>query len=83
MARFYLHLFDSIGYVADDEGHELPDLVAARKTAVESIRDLVAADARAGVIHLEGRIEIRNHERQMLETVHYTDAFAISKGSTA
>ena len=80
MPRFFLHLYNSIGYVPDDEGQDLSDLDDARGTAVESIRDMVAADVKTGMIHLNGRIEIRDEVGAVLDTVRYTDAVAVHTG---
>ena len=48
MIRYFLHLYNSVGYVPDSDGHEFPNLEAARAAAIQSIRDMVSADAKAG-----------------------------------
>lgn len=42
MARFFFHLQNANGVARDEEGSELPDLSAAKRLAVESVRELVA-----------------------------------------
>ena len=54
MPRFYLHLFDESGFCEDQEGAELPDLPAARASAVRSLRDILAGYGP------KGRVEQRN-----------------------
>ena len=74
MARFYLHLFNSLGFVPDREGKELPGLAAARDDAVISIRSIIAEDVKQGRVDLRGRIEIANATQEVLAVVPFTDA---------
>lgn len=80
MARFFLHLYNSIGYVPDEEGQDLRDLEDARGIAVDSIRDMIAAEARTGKIDLQGRIEIREEAGRVLDTVQFTEAVVVQTG---
>ena len=44
MTRFYLHLHEQGKVVPDAEGLERPDLASAMRAAVDSARDVMAAD---------------------------------------
>lgn len=74
MSRFYLHLYNRIGAVPDEEGTEALDLTTAHRIAVQSVRDIMAEEARKGSIDLFGRIEIANEEGKVLAVVPFSDA---------
>jgi hypothetical protein len=77
MARFYLHLHNSIGTVRDEEGVELSDLEAARNQAVRSVRSIIADEVQHGVLNLQGRVEIADATGSVLGVVRYRDAFEL------
>ena len=74
MPRLYFHLFSTAGFVADEEGREVPDLAKAREVAVNGIRSLVADDAKGGLLDLRGRIEICDVTRKVLAVVRFAEA---------
>jgi hypothetical protein len=80
MARFYLHVINGIGYAPDEEGVELADAKAAAARAVEGIRSILADEAKAGRLDLDGRIEIADETGQIVRTVSFEEAFEISRG---
>ena len=54
MPRYFLHVNNSIGFVEDEEGVELPDLDAAREKAAAGVRSMRDAwDAALAGIPLE------------------------------
>ncbi len=63
MARFYFHFRSDEEFSEDEEGVELPDAQAAYATAVVSLRDMLAAEVRRGVLTTSAVIEIvdENH----------------------
>ncbi len=42
MSLYFFHIHDSAGVVPDDDGMMLPDLEAARREAILSIREILA-----------------------------------------
>ena len=59
MARYFFHLRDGDRLLLDDEGEELPDLVAARSYAIESARQLLSqAVLSATAFSLHQQIEV-------------------------
>lgn len=81
MPRYYLNLYNRIGPVPDWEGQVLADSAAARQRAVESIREMVSADALEGVLHLRGRIEVLDEQRQLLSTTTFMEVFDLTLGA--
>ena len=59
MPRYFFDVINSLGTAEDEEGAELPNERAARSYALDSIRSIIAAEARGGVIDLRGRIDVR------------------------
>jgi hypothetical protein len=76
--RFFYHVFNGDGPTFDDEGLDLEDQAMARNIALESIRSMIAEEARGGAIDLTGRIEIRDAADNLLLTVNFTEAFRLT-----
>ncbi len=74
MPRFYLHVCDGSGFCEDEEGLDLPDLAAARRAAIEGLRDILAGELRAGVLRRAAFVEIEDEHRQLVLTVPFTEA---------
>ncbi|HVQ07645.1 MAG TPA: hypothetical protein VMS43_04350 [Allosphingosinicella sp.] len=81
MARFYLHVINGAGRAADEEGAELPDAQAAEKRAVEGIRSILADEAKAGRLNLDGRIEIADEHGAIVRIVPFEDALEIRRAA--
>jgi hypothetical protein len=71
LARFYFHFRSDEEFSEDEEGVELRDAQAAYATAVVSLRDMLAAEVRRGVLTMSAAIEIvdENHLPVRLVTV--------------
>jgi hypothetical protein len=80
MARFYLHVINRLGSARDEEGAELADLQEANARAVEGIRSILADEAKAGRLDLDGRIEIADESGAIVRIVAFEEAFEISPG---
>ena len=78
MPLFYLHLCNGAGFAEDEEGTELPDLAAARKRAIEGLRDIMAAELRAGEIDMGAFVEIEDEDRRLLATISFEDAVRVT-----
>ena len=77
MPRFFFNVYNGHGDTPDDVGSDLEDQAAARRLAVDSIRSMVAEDARRGTIDLNGRIEVNDPARNVLVTVDFAEAFEL------
>ncbi|MCW1429794.1 DUF6894 family protein [Novosphingobium sp. JCM 18896] len=74
MPRFFFHVHNGDGETRDDEGLDLPDQANARDVAIDSIRSIIAEEARQGMIDLQGRIDITEGEDALLQ-VAFIEAF--------
>ncbi len=79
MARFYLHVCNGGGFVEDEEGVELPDEQAARKTAILGLRDIMASEMRRGQLNTASFIEIEDEHHQLVMIVPFAEAVEISQ----
>jgi hypothetical protein len=76
MPRFYFHLVEE-AIVQDNEGADLPDEAAARQRALASARDVVAEDARNGLLNLLPRIDVTDEEGNLVFSLGFHEAFTI------
>jgi hypothetical protein len=67
--RYFFHVRDDQGLIADDEGSELPNMAAAREEARESAKDFLVDVLRGGPSVLCRRIEISDADGIILETL--------------
>lgn len=75
MARYYFHVYNGEGVTRDDEGVEFEEQMAAQGMAVDSIRSIVAEEARGGVIDLTGHIDVADQRGDILFTAEFSRAF--------
>lgn len=74
MPRFYLTVCNDVR-ATDDEGEEQPDLEAAKESAIQGARELIAAEILAGrPLSQRHRIEITDGDGTLLHTVRFADA---------
>jgi uncharacterized protein DUF6894 len=75
MTRYYLNLINGIGFVADPEGEEFVDLAAARERAAASVRSILSDELKsAGLVNLNGRIEVADQHGSIVLTVPFREA---------
>lgn len=77
MPRFFLHIQNGHGLVRDEEGSDAADQAGAHILAVDSIRSIVAAEAREGLIDLTGHIAIEDDAGEPLIIVPFPEAFEL------
>ena len=77
MPRFFFHVSNGHGEIPDNEGLDLESQSAARVVALDSIRSMIAEDARQGVIDLTGHIRIHDDTNNELLSVQYAEAFKL------
>ncbi len=82
MTHYYLHLYNRIGFVRDEEGQDAPDLDGAREAAIQAIRGIVSHEAKAGRIDLAGRIEIADETGRLLACVPFSEALTVQLDET-
>ena len=77
MPRFYLTVCNDVR-APDDEGEEQPDLEAAKESAVQGARELIAAEILAGrPFSRRHCIEITDGDGTLLHTVQFADALQL------
>lgn len=78
MPRFYLHIYNGSGVAEDLEGQELADTAAARRAAIEGLRDILASELRGGKLDTASFVEIEDEARHPVATVSFDEAVRIT-----
>lgn len=78
MARFYFHLDEDGSIVEDFEGIDLLDLAAARASALQAARGIMAHDIEHGRLSLSTYIAIADADGRYLEQLVFRDAVVIT-----
>ena len=77
MPRFFFHIANG-DCVPDAEGSELPDLAAARETALTGAREMIAEELKQGKdLSLEDRIEIEDEAGRIVAVVTFKEAMGL------
>ena len=69
MGRFYFHLRASDQLIRDVEGLDLPDVSAARREAILSLREILAAAIKADLAKVPDAFVISDEAGRVLDTV--------------
>jgi hypothetical protein len=72
--RYFFHLRESGDYVVDEEGRELPDIVAVEAAARLNARSVLAAEALAGKLPLAACIEVHDEAGRRVLDLPFRDA---------
>ena len=72
-----MHICNGTGFSEDGQGVELPDEIAARRTAIEAARDVMASDVRAGELDLSSFIEVEDEDKNLLFTLTFIEAIVM------
>jgi hypothetical protein len=78
MPLFYLQLWNGNSFTEDEAGCELSDLAAARKRAIEGLRDVMAGELRRGELNLGACIEIEDESHTIVMTVQFAEAVRVT-----
>ena len=76
MERYFFDMTENDGIHEDPEGHELADLAAVRRDAVESARELMAADVRRGIPPNGRAFRVRNSRGETVLNLPFRDALS-------
>jgi hypothetical protein len=77
MPRFHLHLCDGPHLAEDEEGVDLPDAEAARRAAIDGLRDTMAGQLLNGHLNLAAFIEIEDGNGQLVEIIHLSEIVTV------
>ena len=72
MPRFFFHVYDD-SVVRDEEGLELADGEAARRTAIVGLRAIVADEVKKGALDLSRRIEVEDESGAVVAAMTVAD----------
>jgi hypothetical protein len=76
MAVYFFHLYNAHETLLDPEGREIePQKV--QTAALNEAREMISADARAGCIDLNQRIEVKDDTGTVIHRIDFTDAVKI------
>ena len=78
MPRFYLHICNGTGFTEDEEGTDLADVEAARRKAIDGLRDIMATEMRRGEINMGSFIEIEDEQHQLVATIPFLEAVRVT-----
>ena len=73
MPQFYFHFRNGAEFLEDSEGRDFADIATARIAGVASLRDILADDVLAGVLHRASAIEIEDADRRPVVTIALVD----------
>jgi hypothetical protein len=77
MPLYFLDVRNTDIRAKDMEGHELPDLEAARREAIAGIRSILAHEVAEGRLDLRGEIRIEDEQGNVVLVVPYADALEV------
>jgi hypothetical protein len=73
MKRYFFHTRQSGQMVRDEEGDEFADVEEARKSAISSVRELVAARIKSGLMVSDEQMEVCDEAHVLQFTVTFHD----------
>lgn len=77
MAKYFLHLRDSVDELLDPEGQEFADLEALRKAVLFCARDLIAGDVQDGIVDFRYRLDAEDHDGRIVYTLAFKHAISV------
>ena len=77
MARYFMHLRDSIDELLDPDGRDFPDMDSLKKAVLFCARDLISGDVRDGVIDFRFRIDAEDEQGNIVYSLPFRHAFSI------
>jgi hypothetical protein len=76
--RYFFHLYDDL-IAKDEEGVELPNVAAARLTALKGARDVIAEQVKRGYFVLSHWIDVVDEQGEPVMTVTFRDAVDVKE----
>ena len=79
--RYYFHVRESGGGAVDEEGLELDGAADARSTAITGARSIIASEALAGRLMLDGSIEVDDANGARVLVLPFREAVSVDLGA--
>lgn len=80
LKTYYFHLQDGTDVLLDPDGRDLPSLEAVAGAALFEARAIISADAKAGRIILNQRIEVEDDQGNVVHSLPFENAIRIDRG---
>lgn len=77
MPRYYFDLLNGTGLTGDEEGLELADFDAARRTALKAARSVLSHEVLHGRLDLDGRIDVRDGSGGVVLQLPFSEAVEV------
>lgn len=77
MSRYFLNMTNAHGPLVDNEGISARDLTHAREQALANMLGVLSHEQLSGTLDLRGKLEITDDQRQVLETIPFSDAVRV------
>jgi hypothetical protein len=77
MARYFLHLRDTVDELIDPDGREFADLEALKAAVLFTARDLMAGDIRNGIVDFRYRIDAEDQHGSIIYSLPFKHALNI------
>jgi hypothetical protein len=81
MQIYFFHLRDGVDVVLDQEGSMLGGMDAVIARALSEARSIIGADARAGKITLDQRIDVEDEAGVIVHSLQFEDAVRVTRGA--
>lgn len=82
MARYFMHLRDSVDEIIDPDGREFADLDSLKQAVLVNVRDMMAGDIRSGIIDLRYRIDAEDEGGKVVYSLPFKHAINIIPEAT-
>ncbi|RSV33277.1 hypothetical protein CA234_22745 [Sphingomonas sp. ABOLE] len=73
MQRYFFNVHDQNGSLIDPEGTVCADLDAARRTAIHSVRSILAEDLVQGCIDMNGMVDVLDAGGGLIESIAFAE----------
>jgi hypothetical protein len=77
MARYFLHLRDTVEELLDEDGVDYASTDELRSSVMLAARDLISADVLRGVVDLRFRIDAEDENGTLVYRLPFKHAFSI------
>jgi hypothetical protein len=78
VARYFLHLRDSVDIALDDEGYEYENESALAAAMLVNVRDMMKGDVEAGHLDLRLRLDAETADGRVVRSLPFLDAVRIT-----
>lgn len=74
MPHYHFHIHNSVGFIEDEEGRDLPDLETVRSEGLKGVRSILSEEVLEGKLDLRGRLDVVSENGEPVLTIRFTEA---------